>query len=97
MKTDRPNGRRKSLSPKWWSGRPGASTPGVPEGFRDAWPNGDTVAIGRERGNRGEVPPFLWLASLTPTTDPAAPSWAASFFGLAGSVPDRDHARKRDA
>src|SRR4051812_34535437 len=33
-------------------------------------------------GTVREAPPFSWLASLTPTIDPAVPSRAAAFFGL---------------
>src|SRR3954451_9476079 len=55
-------------------------------------PSGPSEGAGTVR----EAPPFSWLASLTPTTDPAAPSWAASFLASARALPDRDHRRKRD-
>src|SRR4051794_16360072 len=47
-------------------------------------------------GTVREAPPFSWLASLTPTTDPAAPSRAALFSASACALPDRDHRRKCD-
>src|SRR3954469_1889365 len=43
--------------------------------------------FGESGGTIGETPPLSWFASLTPTTDPAAPSWAASFLASRAPCP----------